>query len=155
MSELRKGVCLVVEDDPVLRRIVRTHLTRSGVEVLVACSVAEAIERLRTHEVCYILSDAYLPDGSVLELLSSLAELGRAPAVVVMSGDREMARAVEAARCGIGDFLLKPFAMHELDAALSRACALSGLCLLRPAAGSERVTPEELIDENVLRRKVT
>jgi len=114
------GRCLVVEDDPLLRHFVAGHLRDSGWEVTATALVREARAMLAERSFRLVLTDVFLPDGSGFDLLQSMKKLANPPAVVVMTGDTALDHAVSAVRHGATDFLIKPFSMDALDAALSR-----------------------------------
>jgi len=114
------GRCLVVEDDPLLRHFVAGHLMDQGWEVTTTSLVREARAAIAERSFRLVLTDVFLPDGSGFDLLQSLKKLGSPPAVIVMTGDTALDHAISAVRHGATDFLVKPFSMDALDAALSR-----------------------------------
>lgn len=115
-----KGSCLVVEDDPALRRFVRQHLVKQGWDVSAAPTLGEARDAIATQEFRFILTDVFLPDGSGFDLLSAVVRTPRAPAVIVMTGDGAVDHSITAVRGGATDFLMKPFSPAALDGALQR-----------------------------------
>jgi DNA-binding NtrC family response regulator len=114
------GRCLIVEDDPLLRHFVAAHLMDQGWEVTSTSLVREARSALADRSFRLVLTDVFLPDGSGFDLLQSLKKMLNPPAVVVMTGDTALDHAVSAVRHGATDFLVKPFSMDALDAALAR-----------------------------------
>ncbi|MET0339360.1 MAG: sigma-54 dependent transcriptional regulator [Polyangiales bacterium] len=114
------GACLVVEDDPLLRHFVTGHLVEQGWEVTNTSLVREARSALADRAYRLVLTDVFLPDGSGFDLLQSMKKMNNPPAVIVMTGDTALDHAVSAVRHGATDFLVKPFSMDALDAALSR-----------------------------------
>lgn len=77
----RQQVILVVDDDPILGRVVEACLDFEGAEVRVAHTLAEAREVL-TPDLDHIVLDRLLPDGDGLELLPDLA--ARCPGVPIV-----------------------------------------------------------------------
>jgi DNA-binding NtrC family response regulator len=129
---MSRGACLLVEDDPLLRRFVSSHLTSRGWEVTATAMVADAREALSARDFRIILTDVFLPDGSGFDLLKSLRKGPRSPGVIVMTGDAALDHAVNAVRHGASDFLLKPFSMEALDAALARLTVVEHLSQVPP-----------------------
>jgi DNA-binding NtrC family response regulator len=127
-----RGACLLVEDDPLLRRFVASHLSSRGWDVTAVAMVSDAREALDRRDYRFMLTDVFLPDGSGFDLLKSLPKGTRAPAVIVMTGDAALDHAVNAVRHGATDFLVKPFSMEALDAALSRVTVVEHLSQLPP-----------------------
>jgi DNA-binding response OmpR family regulator len=114
-----QGTYLLVEDEPVLRRLVRAHLTRKGLDVAVASSIAEAVHELEQHTVSHLITDAILPDGMGFELLPLVRKQPAQPMVLLMSGDESVGKAVRELAEPRIRFLLKPFTMAALEAALA------------------------------------
>ena len=114
------GRCLVVEDDPLLRHFVSGHLRDGGWEVTSTANVREARALIAERNFRLVLTDVFLPDGSGFDLLQSTRKMANPPAVIVMTGDTALDHAVSAVRHGATDFLIKPFSMDALDAALAR-----------------------------------
>ena len=113
---------MVVEDDPTLARAIERHLGRHGTLIHVAATLAEARAALETKRFHAAIVDVGLPDGDGLEVLQDLPAHQR-PAIIVMTGDATVDVAVDALRMGAVDFLLKPFSMAALDAAVARVLA--------------------------------
>lgn len=114
---------LVVEDEHSLRAVAARQLRQTYSQVLEADSVARALALLQTERVDAILVDIHLSDGSGFEILDALARAGSAPAVVVMTADRNIDNAINALTRQAQGFLLKPFEFNELEETLSRALA--------------------------------
>jgi DNA-binding response OmpR family regulator len=108
--------CLIVEDDPVLRRILRGHLARRGFRVAVAGSVAEALNELDRQAFSHLITDAILPDGHGFELVQRVRASAAPPVVIMMSGDESVGLTVAALHDPRARFLLKPFSMPRLEA---------------------------------------
>lgn len=74
----RSRTILLVEDHASYRSVVRDALGRylADVVVLVAGSVAEALESLRSHDVDVLVADMTLPDGSAIDLLAGAGNIG-------------------------------------------------------------------------------
>jgi DNA-binding NtrC family response regulator len=111
---------LVLEDDEALRVALARHLRGRGAEVFGTESIAEAVDALQRPPGFHALVlDLHLPEGSGLDVFARLGGAKR-PAAIVMTGDASVETAVGAMRVGAIDYLLKPFSMDALDAALAR-----------------------------------
>jgi two-component system KDP operon response regulator KdpE len=123
---------LVVDDDPAVRRFLRSSLRGAGFAVFEAGSagaVATAVAAIRPDA---IILDLGLPDGAGIDVIRTLRESLQTP-ILVLSVREEEAEKVAALDAGADDFLTKPFGMAELLARL-RVC-------LRHAASGEGGTP--------------
>jgi two-component system KDP operon response regulator KdpE len=116
MTELVTTV-LVVEDEPQVRRFLRTMLASHGFRVVEAKTGAEGIAQAATRNPDLVLLDLGLPDGDGVELTRRLREWARMPIIVISARDRERDK-VEALDAGADDYLTKPFGADELLARL-------------------------------------
>lgn len=109
---------LVVEDDPGIRRLVTTHFRRCGFEVEYAIA-AEEVASNEKYDV--VLTDVHLPGQSGLELARRIHQAQPEQPVVFITGDADPVIAREALDTGAAGYLLKPFELFELDAAIHTA----------------------------------
>ncbi len=111
---------LIVEDEPPIRRLLRTTLTAHEYRVVEAGTGAEALQAIRHHRPDLVLLDLGLPDRDGLELIADIRRLGPVP-IVVLSGRGEEAAKVAALDSGADDYVTKPFGAEELMARLRAA----------------------------------
>ncbi|HUE97520.1 MAG TPA: response regulator, partial [Longimicrobiaceae bacterium] len=114
---------LVVEDDPVTRRLVCRALHDLGCEtVLEAEDGLKAQGLLRQHpEVDLVLTDILMPGLDGMELLRWGREHAPETMWIILSGLDTFDSAVEAIRLGAFDFLAKPPRVAELDVSVRNA----------------------------------
>lgn len=108
---------LVVEDDPQMRRFLRTTLTSNGYDYLEAATAQEGIKQTGLHHPDLIILDLGLPDMDGLDVTRQLREWTNTPIVVLSARDREDDKIV-ALDAGADDYLTKPFGTGELLARL-------------------------------------
>lgn len=113
---------LVVEDDPVVARVLAIALRQAGHEVHWAKGFAEGKRALEGPFDAIVL-DINLPGGSGLDLLKDLREKGSFPPVIVLSGLKQERAVLEALGLGARDYLTKPFSPKELLLRLERYVA--------------------------------
>lgn len=114
--------CLVVDDEPVVRRAVRRMLEAQGFTCLEAGSGREALGVLAgTGELPLIVSDLRMPELDGMGFLAEVRRLFPDTAVVMLSGVAETSVAVECLHLGAADFLTKPVAVAEMHARVTRA----------------------------------
>jgi DNA-binding NtrC family response regulator len=118
--KLSGSTLLLLEDEPLLRRRLASHLEKLGVAVTNAGTLAEAREAARHLDFDFALLDVNLPDGRSLTLLQEKA-IPASVVVLVMTAEGGVAGAVEAMRLGASDYLVKPFDLEELAVRLARA----------------------------------
>lgn len=113
---------LVVDDNLVYADMLRALLTRSGYDVGVAHSGAEALDTVRRARPALVLLDLYMADGdgdSTCRQLKADPQTAAIPVIMMSAGGRkdETRRCVEA---GCDEFLVKPIRQAELLLAVSR-----------------------------------
>ncbi|MBV8841917.1 MAG: response regulator transcription factor [Bryobacterales bacterium] len=121
------GRILVVDDEPQIRRIMRTTLTTAGYEIDDAKTGEEALEKLRNFRPDLVLLDINMPGmGGLAACRAIRADTN--VAIVMLSVRNAEADKVEALDAGADDFVTKPFSTPELlariRAALRRVPAL-------------------------------
>src|SRR6202167_2378897 len=126
---------LLVDDDPQVRRALRTTLTSAGYVVVEARTGEEALEEVQAEgAVELVLLDLKMPGIGGLEACRRIRKLFDVP-ILVISVLRSQEDKVQAFDAGADDYLVKPFGIHEL---LSRMHALR-----RRVAGVETIPAYE------------
>jgi two-component system KDP operon response regulator KdpE len=134
------GRILVVDDDPQIRRVMRTTLTGEGYEVEDARSGEEALERLRTSRHDLMLLDMNMPGIGGLETCRRVRAASDM-AVIVLTVRNTEADKVQALDAGADDFISKPFSTPEL---LARIRAALRRMPSSPEAGPQRVSLDKV-----------
>jgi two-component system KDP operon response regulator KdpE len=111
---------LVVDDEPQIRRFLRTSLSAHGYRVIEAASGREAITLMATEQPELVLLDLGLPDMDGLEVIRRLREWSSVPIIIVSVRGQE-AEKVEALDHGADDYVTKPFGIGELLARMRAA----------------------------------
>jgi two-component system KDP operon response regulator KdpE len=109
------GRILIVDDEPKIRRALRSSLVLQGFEVGDARSGDEALEELRSDRYDLVLLDINMPGESGVEICRIIRSSGEIPIVMltVRNTEKEKVNALEA---GADDYVTKPFGMEELVA---------------------------------------
>ncbi len=116
---------LVVDDEPAIRRTLRTNLQARGYDVIAVETGEEALRETASAMPDLVILDLMLPGLSGLEVCQALRSDSQVP-ILVLSARGEERTKVHALDLGADDYLTKPFGMDEL---LARVRAL----LRRPA----------------------
>jgi DNA-binding NtrC family response regulator len=104
---------LVVDDEPGVQESLRM-LLKDDCEVVLSASVDEALRALSATPPDLVLLDLVMPGRSGFDLLAELSAAPDAPPVVVLTGTRTVATAVEAMKQGAADYVTKPFEVEAL-----------------------------------------
>jgi DNA-binding NtrC family response regulator len=124
-SEGAAATIAVIDDDPVLRRMLRAWLTSDG-HTVIEFSDGHSALRDRVGCASLVLLDLNLGDMAGLDLLAHLKDKDPELAVIVISARREVDTVVAAMRLGAVDYLAKP-----LDAERARTAVAQALARLR------------------------
>ncbi len=142
---------LVVDDDPLLVRLVRTHLEKAGYRVIDARDGEQALDLAAAELPDLVVLDLMLPKLDGFEVCRRIREFSLVP-VVMLTARGEPVDKLRGFEMGADDYLGKPFVPAEL---LARVRAV----LRRSQQGSPASTPAVVrcgeIAIDLLRRRVT
>ncbi len=116
MTELRATI-LVVEDEPEIRRFLRSALGADGYRVVEAENGARGIVDASTQKPDLAIVDLGLPDMDGVDVIRKIRSWSPMPIIVLSARAREQAK-VEALDAGADDYVTKPFGIGELLARL-------------------------------------
>jgi CheY-like chemotaxis protein len=113
---------LVVDDDPIMHRVLKHYLEQRGYETLTAGTGGQAIEVANNELPDLILLDVGMPDMSGLAALRQLKEqeATRLIPVIVITAHADRTTQLESKISGAAAFLTKPFRLAELLDALQK-----------------------------------
>jgi two-component system, OmpR family, KDP operon response regulator KdpE len=140
---------LVVDDEPQIRRALRTSLEAHGYAVATVGTGEEGVVGVADHAPDLVLLDLGLPDMDGNEVLRRIRGFSEVPVLVVSVRENQTDK-VAALDAGADDYVTKPFSMEELLARLRAA--------LRRAQADEPTAPIltfGLLEIDLARRLVT
>ena len=104
---------LVVEDEPQIRRFVRSALEAEGWRVHEAGTLREGLSAAGTRRPDLLVLDLGLPDGDGVELIRDVRGWSAVP-IIVLSARTDETEKIAALDAGADDYLTKPFGTGEL-----------------------------------------
>jgi len=107
---------LIVEDDAELAGLVRDGLAKMQIDVTVAPTFTDGIERAGQTAFDVVILDVMLPGGSGFDLCRKLRERGSTTPVLMLTALDAVDDRVRGLEAGADDYLSKPFAFRELVA---------------------------------------
>jgi FixJ family two-component response regulator len=116
----RKKILLVEDDDSMREAIVRL-LDAANVENTSYASAETLLAQGAWPDAACVVSDLKLPRMSGLDLLAELRARGGCPPLILITAYDEPGRREEAARRGAAGYLVKPFSLAQLLAAIHAA----------------------------------
>ena len=148
MTELRTTI-LVVEDEPEIRRFLRSALGADGYRVVEAENGARGIVDASNHKPDMAIIDLGLPDIDGVEVIRRIRAWSSMPIIVLSARVREQSK-IEALDAGADDYVTKPFGVGELLARVRAALRQAA----RSAAGGAVVVRFGKVETDLERRKV-
>ncbi|TAN49632.1 MAG: response regulator [Rhodospirillales bacterium] len=140
---------VVIEDDPQLRRFLKTGLEVHGFRVFQAISGKEGIAEIVKNGPDLILLDLGLQDMDGKEIIEEVKAWSKIP-IIVLSARFQVDEKVAALNAGANDYLTKPFDMREL---LARINAVLRQTVI-PAGGTPVIRSGHIVID-LVRRVVT
>jgi two-component system KDP operon response regulator KdpE len=140
MNEPRATV-LVVEDEPDIRKFLRSSLGAEGYRVVEAETGARAAIDAGTHKPDLAIVDLGLPDIDGVQVIRRIRAWSPMPVIVLSARAQERSK-IEALDAGADDYVTKPFAVGELLARVRAALRHS----TRTPSGSTLLLGEAVID---------
>jgi two-component system, OmpR family, KDP operon response regulator KdpE len=111
---------LIVDDEPAIRRFLRTSLTAQDYTIIEAASGGEALAEIDRAKPDLVILDLGLPDMDGLDVIRRIRGKNDLPIIILSVRDDERGK-VEALDLGADDYVTKPFGMEELIARLRAA----------------------------------
>ena len=123
---VEQPVVVIIEDDPQIRRFLRTGLTSHGFEVHEAETVKSGLTAAENRKAELVILDLGLPDMDGVEVVKRLRTWTALP-VIVLSARLTEGDKIAALDAGADDYLTKPFSLGELLARIRVALRHSNL----------------------------
>ena len=111
---------LVVDDEPQIRRFLRTSLSAQGYRISEVASAGDALAAIAKEEPDLVVLDLGLPDMDGLEVIGKVRARSQVPVIVLSIRGDEKGK-VRALDIGADDYVTKPFGMDELVARVRAA----------------------------------
>jgi DNA-binding NtrC family response regulator len=118
---MNEPLILIVEDDPVQRRLLRDYLGSRGFPVVEASSRKEALEAVLRHRVDIAVVDYKLGDDTGTAAIRDMLAASPLVTPIMVTAYGNIERAVEAVRSGAYDYIVKPLDFEKFLLILERA----------------------------------
>ncbi|MCC7162146.1 MAG: response regulator transcription factor [Anaerolineae bacterium] len=142
MNTSKGARILVVDDEPAIRRFLRTVLTAHGYTVFEAARGDDAVSQVSAQRPDVIVLDLGLPDMDGVQVTRVVREWSQTPIVIlsVRGGEADKIAALDA---GADDYLTKPFGTGELLARLRVALRRGARTTSEPIFVFERLRMDQ------------
>ena len=139
MTEARSTI-LVIEDEPEIRRFLRSSLGSEGYKVVESGSARRGSIDAATHKPDLAIVDLGLPDFDGVEVIRRIREWSPMPILVLSARVQERAK-IDALDAGANDYVTKPFGVGELLARVRAALRHA----VRIGTGGNRLKLEDAV----------
>lgn len=123
---MAKGRILAIDDEKFFRHFYQDLLASEGYEVLAAASGEEGLEAVRREDFDLVITDMQMPGMDGVETTERIRRLRPGQDVMVVTGQKEVEKAVAAMKSGVAEYLLKPINpdefLHVVSQLLFRQC---------------------------------
>lgn len=149
MSEAAR--LLIVDDEPALRKALRTSLLASGFEVSEARNGEEALAILREVSVDVVLLDINMPGLTGIDVCRKIRSLSQKTGIIMVTVREAEEDKVQALEAGADDFITKPYKLREMVARLHAVLRR----LSKPQDAAERILHAGALELDLERRLLT
>ena len=111
---------LVVEDEPEIRRFLRSSLEAEGYRVAESATARRGVIDAGTHKPDVVIVDLGLPDVDGIEVVRQVRQWSSVPIVILSARAQERSK-IAAFEAGADDYVTKPFGIAELLARIKVA----------------------------------
>jgi len=145
---MNKPLVLVIEDDPLQRRLIRQNLEKDGFTVFEASTGKEALEVVRTYPIDLAVVDYRLDKETGTDVIERMLKENPLLTAVVVTAFANIENAVEAMRKGAYDYVVKPIDFQafrlSIERALERQSLRREVSALRSSL-EEKFSPRNLV----------
>ncbi|HRK19588.1 MAG TPA: sigma-54 dependent transcriptional regulator [Hyphomicrobiaceae bacterium] len=121
---------LIVDDDPIQRRILEESIKRLGYETKTAQGGEQALQLLESptaSEISLVLLDLVMPGVDGMAVLDRVGLKPGTPPIIVQTAQGSIETAISAMRAGAVDFIVKPASVERLDVSIKSALKIEAL----------------------------
>ena len=116
---------LVVDDDPLLTKLVQYRLEREGISSDVASSGEAALEMVRKNRYRVIICDVNMPGINGVDLVREIKQIAPIAQIIMLTADDKMATTIDAIGYGACEYISKTddltLLIDETESCLHRA----------------------------------
>ncbi len=108
---------LIVDDSSAIRKVLQRVLMQTDLAIdtiYEAGDGAQALDKLREHEVSLVLSDINMPNMDGLEFLQRVSDENRTVPVIMISTEGSQTKVLRAVELGARGYVRKPFTVEQI-----------------------------------------
>ena len=113
---------LVIDDEALMRRLVRKILMKEGYSVAAASGPPEALQKLGQSNYDIVITDLRMPEVDGFSFIAQLRERHPGTSLIVMTGFGDAETADQVRAHGADEYITKPFNEREIQVIVERVC---------------------------------
>lgn len=152
MSVDGKRCIFIVDDEEPIRKVLNTHLTREGFEVITSCGGSGVFDRLGASHFDLIISDIRMPEVDGIRVLEFVRRNMETVPVIMLTGLTDINMAVEVMKKGAFDFLMKPVKKEDLMVVVRKAISNHDLLVRNKELERENREYQTYLEQRVTER---
>ena len=117
---------LIVDDEVLIREVIKEYAENEGYEVMEAENGLEAIEKVKTEQIDFLILDIMMPKLDGYSALKEIKTIKSLP-TIMLSARKEEYDKLLGFDLGVDDYITKPFSPKELIARIKAVATRSGL----------------------------
>ncbi len=117
----KQGVILLVDDEEMIRRLLKQKLSAEGYRCEQAANAEQALEKLKGDSFELVILDIKMPGKSGVELLPEIKAKYPDTAVIMATAVSDASTAINCMKAGAYDYVTKPFNLDEVSFGVERA----------------------------------
>ncbi len=118
---MTKASLLVIEDDPLQRRLIKENLEREGFVVMDVATGREALEWVRSYQVDIAVVDHNLGEENGVDVIQALLKQNPLITPIMVTAFGNVEKAVDAMKKGAYDYIVKPIDFDKFLLVIQRA----------------------------------
>ncbi|MBU1903131.1 MAG: response regulator [Proteobacteria bacterium] len=111
---MEKMKMMLVDDEERFLSTTEKLLSRKGYDIVTAGSGAEALEKLRTHNIHVVILDVKMPGMDGIDTLRAIKRTYPLVEVIMLTGHATVESAIDGLKSGATDYLMKPTDVQDL-----------------------------------------
>ena len=112
---------LIIDDEPIIRKLLARMMELEGYEVFQAADRASGLKLLTAKTPQLVLCDVFLPDGNGVEMVKEIKELQPETEVILLTAHGNIPDGVQAIKNGAFDYITKGDDNNKIIPIISRA----------------------------------
>lgn len=119
--EERKRSIFIVDDEEPIRKVLNTHLTKEGFNVISSPGGPPVFDSLRSNTYDIVISDIRMPEVDGIKVLEFVRQSFDTVPVIMLTGLTDISIAIDVLKKGAFDYIMKPVKKDDLMAVVHKA----------------------------------